>query len=46
MLKQSKIFRDNQIMGKLIMDSNTLERGKGDYYHVQEYRCSLPGSQD
>jgi len=29
MLKQSKIFRDNQTIGELIMDSNTLEREKG-----------------
>ena len=29
LLKQSKIFRDNQTMGELIMDSNTLEREKG-----------------
>ena len=29
MLKQSKIFRDNQKMGELIMDQNALEREKG-----------------
>ena len=29
LLKQSKVFRDNQTMGELIMDSNTLEREKG-----------------
>ncbi len=29
MLKQSRIFRDNQAVGELIMDSNTLEREKG-----------------
>ncbi|MFC1988506.1 translational GTPase TypA [Chloroflexota bacterium] len=29
MLKQSKIFRDNQETGELIMDSNSLEREKG-----------------
>ncbi|MFH0941480.1 MAG: translational GTPase TypA [Chloroflexota bacterium] len=29
MLKQSKIFRENQDVGKLIMDSNVLEREKG-----------------
>jgi GTP-binding protein len=29
MLKQSKIFRDNQEVGELIMDSNALEREKG-----------------
>src|SRR3989304_206147 len=29
LLKQSKIFRDNQDMGELIMDSNALEREKG-----------------
>ena len=29
MLKQSNIFRDNQAVGELIMDSNTLEREKG-----------------
>ncbi|MGB2798725.1 MAG: GTP-binding protein, partial [Dehalococcoidia bacterium] len=29
MLKQSKIFRHNQIVGDLIMDSNALEREKG-----------------
>ncbi len=29
MLKQSKVFRDNQKVGDLIMDSNTLEREKG-----------------
>jgi GTP-binding protein len=29
MLKQSKIFRDNQAVGELIMDSNALEREKG-----------------
>ncbi|MCJ7605948.1 MAG: translational GTPase TypA [Dehalococcoidales bacterium] len=29
MLKQSKIFRDNQDVGELIMDSNALEREKG-----------------
>ena len=29
MLKQSKIFRDNQDMGELIMDQNPLEREKG-----------------
>ncbi|MDP2729011.1 MAG: translational GTPase TypA [Dehalococcoidales bacterium] len=29
MLKQSKVFRDNQEVGELIMDSNTLEREKG-----------------
>ena len=29
MLKQSKLFRDNQVVGELIMDSNTLEREKG-----------------
>lgn len=29
MLKQSKIFRENQEVGELIMDSNSLEREKG-----------------
>jgi GTP-binding protein len=29
LLKQSRIFRDNQEVGNLIMDSNTLEREKG-----------------
>ncbi|MFC1958009.1 translational GTPase TypA [Chloroflexota bacterium] len=29
MLKQSKVFRDNQTVGELIMDNNTLEREKG-----------------
>ncbi len=29
MLKQSKVFRDNQAVGELIMDSNILEREKG-----------------
>lgn len=29
MLKQGKVFRDNQIVGELIMDSNALEREKG-----------------
>ncbi|MFC2066566.1 translational GTPase TypA [Chloroflexota bacterium] len=29
MLKQSKVFRDNQKVGDLIMDSNALEREKG-----------------
>jgi len=29
MLKQSKVFRDNQAVGDLIMDSNTLERERG-----------------
>jgi GTP-binding protein len=29
MLKQSKVFRDNQAVGELILDSNTLEREKG-----------------
>ncbi len=29
MLKQSKVFRNNQVVGDLIMDSNTLEREKG-----------------
>jgi GTP-binding protein len=29
MLKQSKVFRDNQRVGELIMDQNTLEREKG-----------------
>ncbi len=29
MLKQSKIFRDNQEMGELIMDQNPLERERG-----------------
>jgi len=29
MLKQSKVFRDNQIVGELIMDQNILEREKG-----------------
>ncbi|MFC1981411.1 translational GTPase TypA [Chloroflexota bacterium] len=29
MLKQSKVFRDNQKVGELIMDSNALEREKG-----------------
>jgi GTP-binding protein len=29
MLKQSKIFRDNQIVGEFIMDSNDLERERG-----------------
>ena len=29
MLKQSKVFRNNQVVGELIMDSNTLEREKG-----------------
>ena len=29
MLKQSKIFRDNQRVGELIMDQNALEREKG-----------------
>jgi GTP-binding protein len=29
MLKQSKMFRDNQVVGELIMDSNALEREKG-----------------
>ena len=29
MLKQSKVFRDNQKVGELIMDQNVLEREKG-----------------
>jgi len=29
MLKQSKVFRDNQAVGDLIMDNSTLEREKG-----------------
>ena len=29
LLKQSKVFRDNESVGELIMDSNTLEREKG-----------------
>ena len=29
MLKQSKVFRDNQIVGELIMDQGVLEREKG-----------------
>jgi len=29
MLKQSKVFRNNQVVGELIMDSSTLEREKG-----------------
>jgi GTP-binding protein len=29
LLKQSKVFRDNQIVGELIMDSNPLERERG-----------------
>ena len=29
LLKQSRVFRDNQEMGKLIMDQGTLEREKG-----------------
>ncbi|MFC1990908.1 translational GTPase TypA [Chloroflexota bacterium] len=29
MLKQSKVFRNNQAVGELIMDSNALEREKG-----------------
>jgi GTP-binding protein len=29
MLKQSKIFRENQVVGDLIMDSNALERERG-----------------
>jgi GTP-binding protein len=29
MLKQSKVFRDNQVVGELIMDSNALERERG-----------------
>jgi len=29
MLKQSNVFRDNQVVGELIMDSNALEREKG-----------------
>jgi len=29
MLKQSKVFRNNQAVGDLIMDSNTLERERG-----------------
>jgi len=28
-LKQSEVFRDNQAVGELIMDSNALEREKG-----------------
>ena len=29
MLKQSRVFRENQVVGTLIMDSNALEREKG-----------------
>src|SRR4030067_2392204 len=29
MLKQSNVFRDNQMVGELLMDSNALEREKG-----------------
>jgi GTP-binding protein len=29
LLKQSKVFRDNESVGELIMDSNTLERERG-----------------
>ncbi|GAH10010.1 unnamed protein product, partial [marine sediment metagenome] len=29
MLKQSKVFRNNQMVGELIMDQNALEREKG-----------------
>ncbi len=29
MLKQSNVFRDNQVVGELILDSNVLEREKG-----------------
>jgi translation elongation factor EF-4 len=39
MLKQSKVFRDNQVVGELIMDSNTLEREK-----PRIPPCSIKGS--
>ena len=29
MLKQSKVFRDNQVVDERIMDSNDLERERG-----------------
>src|SRR3989304_8856158 len=29
MLKQSRVFRENQVVGELILDSNALEREKG-----------------
>ncbi len=42
MLKQSRIFRDNQEVGELILDSTTLEREKRYYYHGKEYGSGLP----
>ena len=36
MFKQSRVFRENQAVGELIMDSNELE-GKGDNNPCQEH---------
>src|SRR4030043_252452 len=56
MLKQSNVFRDNQIVGELIMDSNALEREKGItimakntavlYKGVKIYIIDTPGHAD
>lgn len=56
MLKQSKVFRDNQKVGDLIMDSNALEREKGitimskntaiDYRGVKINIIDTPGHAD
>ena len=46
LLKQSHVFRDNQEMGELIMDSNALEREKGITIMAKNTAVELPGRQD
>ena len=42
MLKQSNVFRENQAVGELIMDSNELEREKGITILAKNTAIQLP----
>ncbi len=45
-LHQVKLFRDNQEMGDLILDSNDLERERGITILVKKCICQVQGNQN
>ena len=44
LLRQAKIFRENQVVAERIMDSNDLERERGNHHPFQKHRHHHPSS--